>query len=70
MSQLGHSLQKRDVRAMSVLPLIATEERTSRDVSNVPIGDVALMLDEKEATNRGGLTLSASELDVAVSLIG
>jgi len=31
-----HSLPKRDVRAMSVLPLIATEEPTSQDVSNVP----------------------------------
>jgi len=33
---LGHSLQKRDVRATSGFHLIATEERTSRDVSNVP----------------------------------
>jgi hypothetical protein len=35
----GQSLQKRDVRATSVFPLIATEERTSRDVSNVPQTD-------------------------------
>src|ERR1700682_5454100 len=30
------SLQKRDVCAKSAFPLIATGERTSRDVSNVP----------------------------------
>jgi hypothetical protein len=32
----GHSLPKWDVRATSAFPLIATEERTSRDVSKVP----------------------------------
>src|ERR1700682_5230918 len=35
-SALGQSLQKRDVFAKSAFPLIATGERTSRDVSNVP----------------------------------
>ena len=34
-SGMGPSLQKRHVRATSALPLVATEERTSRDVSNV-----------------------------------
>jgi hypothetical protein len=37
----GYSLQERDVRATSAFPLIATEERTPRDVSNVPLGDLA-----------------------------
>src|SRR5437667_10587026 len=36
----GQSLPKRDVRAASAFPLIATEERTSCDVSNVPQADV------------------------------
>src|SRR5260370_16471408 len=34
MTAQGQSLPKRDVLAMSVLPLIAPEERTSQDVSN------------------------------------
>jgi hypothetical protein len=38
--QLGHSLQKRDVRARSALPLTATEERTSRFGSFVPNWEV------------------------------
>jgi hypothetical protein len=37
MSELGQSLPKRDVRATSAFPLIATELRTSLHVSNVPI---------------------------------
>ncbi len=36
----GQSLPKCDVRDMSGFPSIATDERTSRDVSNVPIGDI------------------------------
>ncbi len=40
MSHSGQSLPKCDVRDMSGFPSIATEERTSRDVSNVPIGDI------------------------------
>src|SRR6266568_2416848 len=35
----GQSLPKWDVRATSSFPLLATEERTSRNVSNVPISD-------------------------------
>jgi hypothetical protein len=37
MSELGQSLPKCDVRAMSGLPPKATEQRTSWEVSNVPI---------------------------------
>ncbi len=40
MTGLGQLLPKWVIREMSVLPSIATEERTSRDVSNVPIGDI------------------------------
>src|SRR3981081_3788619 len=36
MSEMGQSLPKWDVRATSAFPLIATEERTSRNVSSVP----------------------------------
>src|SRR5713101_6900321 len=43
MSVPGPSLQKRDVRATSGPPLIATEERTSWDVSNVPSPEVSLI---------------------------
>jgi hypothetical protein len=39
MSGSGQSLPKWDVRATSASPLIATEGRTSRDVSNVPKAD-------------------------------
>jgi hypothetical protein len=45
MSVPGPSLQKRDVRATSAFPLIATQERTSRDVSNVPLADIQLVAD-------------------------
>ena len=41
-SVLGHSLPKWDVRATSASPLIATEERTSRNVSNVPTAEVTV----------------------------
>src|SRR3979411_2399724 len=37
--RFGVTLPKLIVRATSALPLIATEERTSRDVSNVPATD-------------------------------
>src|SRR5258706_11560005 len=40
MSVAGQSLPKWDVRATSAFPLIATEGRTSRDVSNVPTSDI------------------------------
>src|SRR5229473_3098865 len=36
-SLMGQSLPKWNVRVTSAFPLIATEERTSRDVSNVPV---------------------------------
>jgi hypothetical protein len=36
MSRMGQSLPKWDVRATSAFRLVATEERTSRNVSNVP----------------------------------
>ncbi len=36
MSELGQSRPKRGVRAMSAIPPIATELRTSRHVSKVP----------------------------------
>src|SRR3981081_390982 len=36
-SVMGQSLPKWNVRVTSAFPLIATEERTSRDVSNVPV---------------------------------
>src|SRR5260221_4295322 len=39
MSAWGQSLPKWNVRVTSAFPLIATEERTSRDVSNVPDSD-------------------------------
>jgi hypothetical protein len=39
-SEMGQSLPKWDVRATSAFPLIATEGRTSRDVSNVPRCDI------------------------------
>ncbi len=39
MSGLGQSRRFWHVRATSAFPLIATEERTSRDVSNVPLTD-------------------------------
>jgi hypothetical protein len=35
-SQMGQQLQKSDVRVTSAFPLIATESRTSRDVSSGP----------------------------------
>src|SRR5882672_9625603 len=35
----GQSLPKWDVCATSAFPLLATEERTLRNVSNVPTGD-------------------------------
>jgi hypothetical protein len=41
MSELGPSRRFDDVRVMSAFPPIATTERTSRDVSNVPIRDIA-----------------------------
>jgi hypothetical protein len=37
---MGHSLPKWTVRVTSAFPPIATELRTSPDVSNVPKGDV------------------------------
>jgi hypothetical protein len=40
MSESGRSLPKCDARDMSGLPSTAAEQRTSRDVSNVPIGDI------------------------------
>jgi hypothetical protein len=40
MTALGQSLPKSVVGDMSGLPSIATEERTSRDVSKVPSADV------------------------------
>jgi hypothetical protein len=70
MTALGHSRHFAGLPMTSGLPPEADIVKAGRHVSNVPIGDVALMLDEKEAANRGGLTLSASELDVAVSLFG
>jgi hypothetical protein len=45
MSVPGPSLPKRDVRATSGLCLIATEERTSWDVSNVPSPEVSWFID-------------------------
>jgi hypothetical protein len=39
MSHLGQSRRFDDVRVMSAFPLIATELRTLRDVSNVPQPD-------------------------------
>jgi len=41
MSELAQSLPKWAGLAMSVLPPIATEDRTSREVRKVPIGDIA-----------------------------
>ena len=41
MAAQGQSLPKCDVRAMSALPPIATKERTSWDVSNVPEPDLS-----------------------------
>ncbi len=41
-SESGQSLPKCDVRDMSGFPSIATDERTSRDVSNVPTAEVAV----------------------------
>jgi hypothetical protein len=36
----GHLLRKRDVRATSAFPLIATTSRTRRHVAKVPKGDL------------------------------
>src|SRR5258708_18659072 len=41
-SLMGQSLPKWNVRVTSAFPLIATEERTSRDVSNVPTAELAV----------------------------
>jgi hypothetical protein len=41
MSQLGQYLPKSDVRLMSALLLITTEQRTSHHVGDGPIGDIA-----------------------------
>src|SRR5258705_661191 len=41
MSDRGQSLLKWDVPATSAFPLLATEERTSGNVSNVPGSDMA-----------------------------
>jgi hypothetical protein len=63
---MGHSLQKRDVRAMSVLPLIATEERTSRGVSNVPKPDLESQLGLVRSEPRAsGHVLNDTELSEA-----
>ena len=43
-SAVGHSLPKCHVRVKSGLPPIATEERKSRDVSNVPRVDILQMI--------------------------
>src|SRR5258706_1489748 len=40
MSDLGQSRRFDDVRVTSAFPPIATKERTSRDVSNVPEADI------------------------------
>jgi hypothetical protein len=40
MSASGLSRQKGDVRTMSAFLLIATEKRTSQDVSKVPKADI------------------------------
>src|SRR5713226_1186353 len=41
MPAMGQALPKWDVRARSVFPLIATEDRPSQDVSNVPTAVIA-----------------------------
>jgi len=45
MSVRCHSRLFWRVRAMSAVPLMATEERTSPDVSNVPTPDMISLLD-------------------------
>ena len=52
MSESGQSLSKCDARDMSGLPSTAAEQRTSRDVSNVPISDIAGRPQVKEANTR------------------
>jgi hypothetical protein len=62
-SASGHSRQKCDVRDTSAYPPIATAERTWRDVSNVPRGDIH-KLREAAPTERpskaGAITLAAT----------
>lgn len=54
MSEVGQSLPKWNVRVTSAFPLIATEERTSRDVSNVPIGDIECGTGQCSASRSSG----------------
>ena len=44
MSELGQSRRFDDVRVISAFPPIATKERTSRDVSNVPPSDITSLI--------------------------
>jgi hypothetical protein len=41
MSEMGQKRRREDVRAESAFPPLATFERTSRDVSNVPMHEIA-----------------------------
>jgi hypothetical protein len=47
---------KRDVRDMSGSRPLATEQQTSREVSNVPTGDILT----SDAAKRGGLLVSSN----------
>src|SRR5258707_11847715 len=51
----GQSRQNWAARAMSGLPPLATELRTSRDVSNVPNSEVAILFDHLVSLGKQGL---------------
>ncbi len=57
MSELGQSLPKWVAGAMSVLLPIATEERTSREVRKMPIGDILRSYFQPERCKVEAITL-------------
>src|SRR5258705_10298360 len=64
----GQSLPKWVVRAASAYPPRATEERTSRDVSNVPISDIAALVRSSRRHGRApGCDSHSSRRDRALS---
>jgi hypothetical protein len=60
MSASGHSLPKWAVRAMSGLPPIATELRTSLEVRSVPISEVADQVTQRKSRPKAALIWLAS----------
>ena len=58
---LGQKLPKWDAHATSAFPLIAIEERTSRDVSNAPNPDVANLSNGRGARHPDTHTLDEAK---------